>query len=145
MAKILGNRYFSPQREALADLVLCSNIALMPDFRVSMMSDVANKLAGAADCAQWRYDQLNNMLQASYGAMDLAEATRIITFLSPDRHPGYWNITDWPDNPNPSNPMTAMVEGSLSVVDLKRRIMLTKGGYWKDEFVRVTLPSYIVK
>ena len=66
--------------------------------------------------AQWRYDTINRMLVENYGNIDHNVARDIITFLSPDRTPGYWT-----DTLNASDPMSAIVEGHLVVADVKVR------------------------
>lgn len=69
---------------------------------------------GGSKRTQWRYDTINRLLIENYGHIDHDVAKHIITFLSPDRTPGYWANT-W----NASDPMSAIVEGHLVVADVK--------------------------
>ena len=125
----------------------------------------ASRLWLSACRVQWRYDTINRLLIENYGHIDHDVAKHIITFLSPDRTPGYWTNT-W----NASDPMSAIVEGHLVVADVKvsrtarRRgpvvcscrsrvpaivygsqtgMFQVKGGYWADEWLQVQLPNYV--
>lgn len=94
---------------------MCSDL---PTLRVGMFhvvfgeSHSHNRRRGAL--SQWRYDTLNRLLVGNYGNIDFATAREIITFLAPNRTPGYWT-----DTLIPNDPMSAVVEGHLVVADLK--------------------------
>jgi hypothetical protein len=138
-AKSVEMNYFPPQREDFDEIVICSNSAVIPEFRMTQMSLFDKLLAVTQAAPQYRYDCLNNMLTESFGMIDFDEAVSIITWLSPDRTPGYWehNLVD------PLDPMTAEIEGLISVVDLGKRIMMMKTGYWCDSFTTISLLEYL--
>jgi len=132
----IGSRYFSPVRMPYDDVALVTNFALTPQLRVAQMTFWASLFPG--DSMQWRYDTINRMLVENYGNIDHNVARDIITFLSPDRTPGYWT-----DTLNASDPMSAIVEGHLVVADVKNGIFQVKGGYWSDKWLQVQLPNYV--
>ena len=39
--------------------------------------------------------------------------------------------------------MLVQVEGMISVADLRKRVIATKGGYWSDGWCTLTLPNYV--
>lgn len=132
----IGSKYFSPQREQKQGLVVVSNFAVIPQVRISQMTGWASLFP--AHAMQFRYDYLNRALLQAHGAIDYEGARHILTFLEPDRMPGYWNNTL-----NPVDPMSAQVEGTLSLCDTQARVFETKGGYWKDGWLRINLRRYL--
>ena len=50
----------------------------------------------------------------------------------------YWNMLL-----NPNDPMSAEVEGCVSAMDLKARVIASKTGYWADNWFQLTLPNYV--
>lgn len=136
-SKLLDN-YFPPQRETFDDVVLTSNLAVVPEIRLAQMSYFANFVTHSAKGTQWRYDSLNNLLVENHGKIDLEKAKDIITFLSPAKSPGYWT-----DEFIKGEPMTALIEGSISVCDLKAMRIHTLGGYWCDNWTSLTLTNYV--
>ena len=68
---------------------------------------------------------------------DFDKAKSLISFLSPDgKFKKYYN----PDN----KPLSEVqVFGSISILDLKNKIIESLYGYFADEWVRITLPNYI--
>eukprot|EP00051_Salpingoeca_urceolata_P028520 m.487268 g.487268 ORF g.487268 m.487268 type:complete len:615 (-) comp24923_c0_seq1:23-1867(-) len=148
--KHLENNYFPPQRTGSSgrnDFMIVSNLAIVPEMRLTMMGTAADLFAKTQESAQYRYDTLNRVVHSAYGTLDVATALDAITFLSPDRTPGYWNHTL-----DPRDPMSAQVEGAVSVASLlpaanqtADRLVLqlhTKTGYWKDNFYTTTLTNY---
>lgn len=89
----LHNNYFGPMRETRKDIQIVSNTAIVPEFRTTMMSKWANFWQVTAHAAQWRYDTLNELLEKSYGTIDMKKSIEIISFLSPIITPGYWTNT----------------------------------------------------
>lgn len=138
----LLDNYFPPPRAvpgSKPDFVMVSNLALVPDVRLTMMSDWSDLLQGVGGSAiQWRYDTLHALVTAAHGTIDLAVAKELITFLAPDRTPGFWT-----DRLIPSNPMSAQIEGSLTVMDLETREMHVKAGYFTDAWIGVHLLAYL--
>ena len=138
-AKIVHNDYFYPQKEEEDDFVVVTNFAFVPEDRLTMMNGIDNFFAATtAEAPTWRYDQLMNLTLNKKGKIDFDEAIWLMSFLSPERAPGYWNNTIIPNNP-----MSAIVEGSISVYDLKKKVMKSKGGYWADNWIQTSLPLYL--
>ena len=92
---------------------------------------------------QWRYDELNNQILTSlekYGSIDFYTARKLIDFLAPyGKHPWYYV-----DNPKSRDGKEIRIEGCTSIFDLKNGIVDSHFGYYCDEWVRITLPNYVV-
>ena len=73
-----------------------------------------------------------------HGTIDVEMAKDIITFLSPAKSPGYWT-----DEYIKGEPMTALIEGSISVCDLRALRIHTLGGYWCDQWISLALSNYV--
>jgi hypothetical protein len=130
--------YFSPQREELDDVIMCTNLAIVPEMRISQMSPITAMIQRGSRGMQWRYDTMNKMILENYGKIDFEFAKSVVVRLSPKNTPGFWN-----QRLDPSNPSSALVEGNISVMDLKKKIITTLGGYWTDGFITLTLPRYV--
>lgn len=140
LEKQLENAWFVPVRTSMADdFVVLSNIALVPEARIAMMSPASNFFGRTTESASWRYDHINRDLRK--GPVDFARALDIITFLTPEHFPTYWAHRF-----DPTDPMSAQVEGAVSLLWMNgktgRQEMHTKTGYWHDSFTRVQLPGY---
>eukprot|EP00164_Ancoracysta_twista_P005192 GFYU01007096.1.p1 GENE.GFYU01007096.1~~GFYU01007096.1.p1 ORF type:complete len:618 (+),score=223.48 GFYU01007096.1:227-2080(+) len=133
------NNYFAPQREDLDDLVLVSNFAVSPEVRLTEMGYWPNLMMATGEAIQWRYDELNNRLQDAFGTFDMEKTKEVLSYLSPDVTPGYWNTP----RVDPHNPMTMEISGALSAVDTRRRQIQTKSGYWIDGWLTLNLLNYI--
>ena len=96
--------YFAPQRESDPNLVLVTNMFIVPEMRLFAMHPWTNLVsASQLDDLQWRYDELNNQLLSKlYPAPDgrlvplsLEDAKDLIDYLTPNpekgRHPEYYN------------------------------------------------------
>lgn len=136
--KSLHNNFYPPQRETYKDLMLISNNAIVPEFRTSMMSYADNFWESTAHGAQWRYDEINYELTKAYGSIDMEAAIRITSYLSPLKTPGYWTNTI-----NESDPMSAIVEGTMNVVHNNKLKFATKTGYWADDWTFITLSGFL--
>ena len=93
----------------------------------------------AAHAAQWRYDQINEQLTALHGNINMETAKEVMNFLSPLRTPGYWT------NTINENPMSAIVEGTMNIADIKNLRLVTKTGYWSDLWTELTLTGFLPK
>jgi hypothetical protein len=133
----LHSNFFLPQRETYSDTILISNIATTPEFRTAMMSYATDALEKVAHSATFRYDALNDVVSQSHGDIDIDQAIYIMEFLSPERTPGYWANTLNDD------PMSAMVEGTMNVADIKKLRLHTKTGYWCDDWTFLTLKNFL--
>jgi len=133
--------YFAPQRESLDQLVLLSNHFLIPEMRLTAMMPWTNEVAKASwDDIQWRYDELCHRLLTTIraGLVTRDKARRVIDFLSPSGDfPSYYNKDGKPLD-------QVQVHGATSLLDLKERSIESHFGYCGDEWVRITLPNYLV-
>eukprot|EP01080_Neovahlkampfia_damariscottae_P007861 gene7861-12332_t len=129
--------FFSPQREELDDVIITTNLAVVPEMRITQMSPLTSMMQGGSKGMQYRYDRINKMILENYGKIDWEYVRNIITRLSPDRTPGFWS-NYW----DPNDPMTAEIEGQITIVDIKKRIIEMKGGYWTDDFIKLQLLNY---
>lgn len=141
-----GPFYFAPQREKLDNLVLVSNANISPEMRMVAMNEWVALVAGSElNDIQWRYDELNNeLLEAIDDAkkgdlIDHDKAQDIIDFLRPTgKFPTY-------RNKDGGDPATCVIHGSVSLFELKDRVMDSHFGYYGDEWVTITLPNYVIK
>lgn len=171
--KQLSNNWFPPIRTnlptSLPDYLIVSNNALVPEMRITMMAPFADYFAKLSEAPVWRYDALDTLIRARHGSIALPDVFDIMTFLAPDRTPGYWGHMLYPGQPmsaqgtvfgvakEEENPeeghilntvfalVCAAVEGAVSVVDLtgpQGPRIHTKTGYWADPFVNITLLAY---
>ncbi len=135
----MENLFFMPQKETDPDLVIVSNFGVVPENRLMMMSVIDDWLSRAtADALVWRYDMMLKLLFENMGSIDFDRMIWIMSFLSPDRTPGYWT-----ERIVANDPLSAIVEGSTSVFDLKNRAMSSLTGYFHDNWVNITLPNYL--
>jgi hypothetical protein len=139
--KHIYNNYFPPQRETRSDIVLCSNNAVVPAFRVTSMADAPNLIVSLDPTApQWRYDRLNELVLAAVdatgpGITDIGKAWDIITFMSPARTPGFSKRKPVV----PSDPLSILIEGAVSAIDTGGLIMRSQWGYWSDDTTQMSL------
>jgi hypothetical protein len=137
-APVLTANWFDPQRETMADVVVVSNSAIVPHMRIAEMGAFSDFIERTAHAIQWRYDALVDMLASRDKAnFDLDAAQHAISFLSPERTPGYWPPTI------KGEPMSALVEGSIGVCDLATIECRFLSGFWADKWVKVTLSRYL--
>jgi len=133
--------YFAPQRDRRDDVVLTTNHFIIPEMRLCAMFPWSVLVAqGNLDDIQWRYDELNNEIFAALengDTIDFDKAKDLISFLRPDgKFKEYYNTDNLPLS-------EVQVHGSISILDLKNKIIESLYGYFADEWVRITLPNYI--
>ncbi len=137
-------RYFQPLGESRPNLVVVTNSYIIPEMRLTAMYEWTALLAQAnAGDIQWRYDELSRRLTSTLdknnGRLSYAEAKKIIDFLAPDGDfPDYYNSKRDPLNKVP-------IAGSVSLMDLKKKTMESHYGYHADEWVKISLPNYLVQ
>jgi len=134
--------YFAPQRENSDEILVASNHYIIPEMRYFAMHRWTQRVIGRrVHDIQWRYDELNRQINdtlAEKGSIDLDDAKRLISFLAP-----YGKYKDYyADNPRSGDGKEIRIEGSVSVFDLKNRVVECHYGYYCDEWVRITLPRY---
>jgi len=96
--------YFAPQRESDPNLVLVTNMFIIPEMRLYAMHPWTNLVsAGQLDDLQWRYDELNCQLlsklypgrEGRLSPLSLQDAKDLIDYLTPNpekgKHPEYYN------------------------------------------------------
>jgi hypothetical protein len=81
--------YFKPQREDLDDVIVATNMGIIPQIRIAEMSPVISAIITGR--IQYRYDTMNKMILENYGKIDLDLAVKIAERLSPLNEPGFWN------------------------------------------------------
>jgi hypothetical protein len=138
-----GPFYFPPQRETRTDLLVATNHYITPEMRMTSMNEWTAILAGdhTADI-QWRYDELNkrllDLISGSPGGVSEDTAWNTINFLRADGDfPKYYN----PDGSIPPNKV--QVHGSVSLCELKTRVLKSLYGYYGDDPVTIRLMNYI--
>ena len=129
--------YFAPQRETNPDIVLTTNFFIDPDARYTAMNAWVGKLFDRQNNDyQWRYDTLNSLildaLERSEGGITYETAKDILAYLNPKgKYPWYYGKKD------------RVIEGTLSLFDLKAKTIESQYGYYRDEWISLTLPKYL--
>ncbi len=145
-----GTYYFTPQRESNDEYLLVTNSYIIPEMRLAMMWDWSAMINGSkshgiakTDDIQWRYDKLNQLfhLKLSEGVIDYEKAKELIDYLSPASMFGD-DYAHYYDN-GPQDDGWRRIEGSTALCDLKNMTIEAHYGYFKDEWVKITLPNYI--
>jgi len=134
--------YFAPQREISDEVVVVSNHYILPEMRLCSMHPWTNRISSKMlDDIQWRYDELNKQItRALEGGkkIDYEKARELIDFLSPKRNfPKYYE-----NNPR-SEDGEIVINGSVSLCDLKNLTMESHYGYYCDEWVKINLARFM--
>ncbi|MGI5918292.1 MAG: hypothetical protein ACOX8N_01330 [Christensenellales bacterium] len=137
-----STQYFPPERP-LPGVFLTSNHFLTPAMRMCSMDGwVAAVTRGHANDIQWRYDALREQLRKTLqreGTIGFKSAKQLADFLAPyGAYPEYYR-----DKPRSRDGRALRVEGCVSVFDLKAKVVESHYGYFTDEWVRTTLPTYL--
>jgi len=93
------------------------------------------------DHIQWRYDELNNRCLKAIDQKPVTydKAKKLINFLAPDGDfPAYYA-----GSPKSTDGKRTRIEGSISLLDLKKCTMDSYYGYYGDEWVKLTLLNYL--
>jgi hypothetical protein len=137
--------YFAPQREMSPDIVLATNHFLSPELRFTNMnywSATLMNLSGLNDDIQWRYDELNHSIREALanGPVNKEKAIELIDFLNPKREkfPLYYA-----GNTRSKDGKEIVINGSVSLFDLKEKTIDSLFGYYSDKWVSITLPRYL--
>ncbi len=134
--------YFAPQRETLDNLILATNMYIIPEMRLYAMHTIPTIVAaGHYDDMQWRYDALNDELvsriKGDDGPITFEEAKSIIDFLAPcGKYPDYYNPDDKPLE-------QVQIPGAVSLMDLREQKITSHYGYYADEWVTIHLSNYV--
>jgi hypothetical protein len=135
--------FFAPQRENRDDLLIVTNSNISPEMRLTAMNAWIDLLAGGdMNDIQWRYDELNHELltamdsAASGGDLiDATKARQIIDFRAPG---SYDYAVPFPTD----NWQKIVINGSVSLCELKTKVITSHYGYYGDPWVTITLPNY---
>ncbi|MGE5615183.1 MAG: carcinine hydrolase/isopenicillin-N N-acyltransferase family protein [Bacillota bacterium] len=134
--------YFAPQREESDDILVASNHYIIPEMRYFAMHSWTERIIGKrADDIQWRYDELNRLIQDELdarGSIGFEEAKRLISFLGPYGRNKEYHA----DNPRSRDGKEIRIEGCISLFDLKNLAVESHYGYYCDKWVRLSLPNY---
>ncbi|MEZ4357121.1 MAG: hypothetical protein R2876_00570 [Eubacteriales bacterium] len=136
-----SNFYFAPQRTQ-QDVFITTNHFLLPHMRLCAMDPwVALITIGKVNDLQWRYDELNHQVRQELiknGSINYKTAKHLADYLSPyGKFPEYYE-----DNPKSSDGKDIRIEGCTSLFDLKNLTVESHFGYYKDKWVKTTLPAY---
>jgi hypothetical protein len=133
--------YFSPERETRPDVVITTNHFVIPEMRYTAMDPwLALLFDNFNQDSQWRYDALNELIlealekanQNGKTGVDYLEAKEILNFISPSgRYPNYYGSSKH------------VIEGALSLFDLKNMTIESHYGYYRDEWIKLSLKKYI--
>jgi len=132
--------YFAPQRENNDDLVIVTNSNISPEMRLTAMNDWIALLAGSdMNDIQWRYDELNNELLNAIKTGNISEmnARQIIDFRAPG---SYDYSVKFPQE----HWEKKEIHGSVSLCELKSKVITSHYGYYGDPWVTITLPNYFI-
>lgn len=141
-----GTWYFAPLRKYNRYKALVSNFFISPELRYTAMhywTASLMLLSGYLDDVQWRYDELNSLIDKARkkGPIDKSTARDLINFLDPltGPFPGYYA-----NSPRCSKHEDyIIIEGSVSLCDLKEKSIESHFGYYQDKWVTITLPRYL--
>ncbi|MCP5107526.1 MAG: hypothetical protein GY950_29330 [bacterium] len=129
--------YFAPQREQNPDIVLATNHFVDPDMRYTVMNLwLGLMFADLTNDFQWRYDTLNSLLleavNNSENGITYDKAKELIDFLNPKgAYPWYYGKR------------AKVIQGSLSLMDLKAKTVESHYGYYSDEWIKLSLMKYL--
>lgn len=157
--RTVSNYYFPPWRPIGPDVTVVNNSFLNPVLRLTQMNWISTLAERISVGNQWRYDTLVSQLKQQYGTLTYETCKEIITFLSPWKQPGYPQnapsyrhgipsfIEYMRPHPTQSPPKlhetAVLISGSISLVDVKRRRVENRSGYWGNEFYALTLTHYL--
>lgn len=135
--------YFAPQREESSDILIAANHYVIPEMRYFAMSRwTAGIIGDRVNDLQWRYDELNRLIQdevAEKGSIGFEKAKEFISFLTPSgKNAGYYS-----GNPRSKDGKETRIEGCDSVFDLKNMVAESHYGYYCDKWVRLSLRKYV--
>lgn len=139
--------YFAPQRESRDNLLLVTNMFILPELRLCAMDLWTNFVAeDHYDDVQWRYDELNNELLSALdnkNYIDYDKAREIIDFLNPNGK--FKTYYDNPHNNPDGKPVSQLqINGSVSLMDLVNTSIESHYGYYGDKWIKIRLKNYPV-
>ena len=171
VAKV-GHMYFAPWRYMGKGAVFVSNAYLNVGPRLTQMYHLANDSAVMATGNQWRYDKMVHMVKENWGNIDFDYCKQLVEFLSPWNQPHYPQNEkrrrddelheiidnmlssssemdegmqdDYSTHDHDKHQDSAIpIAGAMCVVDVKRRVLSVKTGFWGTDYYTVDLMNYI--
>jgi len=163
------NRYFGPtSTENMPGVVLVTNMYMAPTLRVRMSHPVSVRMGISALGEYWRYQRLVNAVRENYGRLtDESARSQVAEFLSPGKEPYYSNslyngrtvagvgiqvaqklsLDDFQRAEQKTYPLLEHakglpINGALSVINTKTKVIWTKSGFWGSAWYRLTLSLY---
>ncbi len=137
-----GVFYFAPIREKREDVVLATNHFIIPEMRLCAMLPWTSVIVGKKiNDIQWRYDELNNRILTAVDREPVTydKAKELLDFLRPDGDfPEYYK-----NNPRSRDGKEIQIQGSQSLLDLKKKTIESHYGYYCDEWVKISLMKYV--
>ncbi|HHW23663.1 MAG TPA: hypothetical protein GXX26_12430 [Clostridiaceae bacterium] len=136
--------YFAPQREDNDDLIIVTNHFIIPEMQFYSMHPWTSRiLSPKINDIQWRYDTLNfEIMQAlnENGSVNYSMAKKLIDFLAPyGKYASYYE-----KNPRSHDGREIRIEGCTSMFDLKNLVVESHFGYYCDQWIKITLPQYVL-
>ncbi len=136
-----SNYYFAPERTE-KDVFITTNHFLLPHMRLCAMDPWTALITRRnVNDIQWRYDELNHQIRqelSERGRIGHEAAKCLAEFLAPyGKFPDYYA-----KNPKSEDGADTRIEGCVSLFDLKKRTVESHYGYYKDEWIKTTLPAY---
>jgi|GEM_PF-301948 len=131
--------YFAPQREENPNIVLTTNMFIDPSMRWTVMTPwLALLFKEKTDDFQWRYDTLNNLILEALEdprykeGITYEKAKELIDFLNPNgKYPWYYGRK------------AKVIEGSVSIFDLKACTIESHYGFYRDRWIKLSLMNYL--
>jgi len=122
-------------------MILFAHNFVIPEMRYTVMDRLLSAIINdATNDTQWRYDTINALIlkaideakKAGKRGIDYDSAKDILNFLRPSgQYPNYYGKNK------------KVIEGSLSLFDLKKKTVESHYGYYKDKWIKLTLTKYI--
>jgi hypothetical protein len=133
--------FFPPERETRKDVIIATNHFVIPEMRYTVMDRLLSIVINdVTNDTQWRYDTINALILKAIGeskkagkrGIDYDSTKDIVNFLSPSgQYPNYYGKNK------------KVIEGSLSLFDLKKKTVESHYGYYKDKWIKLTLTKYV--
>lgn len=137
-----SNRYIPPQRETQPGFWVVTNDFIVPEARYTQMGPISAQLQRAAYAPQWRYDYLHRKIRTAYGTWTWPEALQHLQFLHPRLQPQYPQNRDLLEHMKEEEADAVPIEGALTAIDCRKRILWLKSGFWGSPWIRIDLRPF---
>jgi hypothetical protein len=133
--------FFPPDRRTRDDVIIVTNHFVIPEMRYTAMDYLLSVIINdVTNDTQWRYDTINRLISEALAdsenegrkGLSYSQVKKILNFLSPSgQYPEYYGRNK------------KVIEGALSLFDLKQRTVESQYGYYGDEWIKLNLRNYI--